>query len=72
MATSGSTTRRSAFKNLAIVCGSIALATYTFNRAQGGDVTTELSPVQLASMGMAGLQPIPDAVGNQVGGDRSA
>ena len=61
----------SAIRNLAIICGSVALASYACVRARADDVTGEVPQVQLASMGLARLEPISDAAGNQVRGNRA-
>jgi hypothetical protein len=58
-------------RSVAIVIGSIALATYTFGVAQADDVPSEVSGAHLASMGLAGMQPMSDAEGDEVRGNRA-
>src|SRR3954466_890797 len=60
----------SAMRSLAIVFGSIALAAYTFALAQADVVPAGVSRAHLASMGLAGMQPMSDAEGNEVRGNR--
>jgi hypothetical protein len=58
-------------RSVAIVIGSIALATYTFGLAQADDVPRGVSRAHLASMGLAGMEPMSDAEGDEVRGNRA-
>ncbi|HTM56662.1 MAG TPA: hypothetical protein VL175_21695, partial [Pirellulales bacterium] len=56
-------------KSLAIVVGGIALATCTFSLAAADDVPLGVSSAHLASMGLAGMQPMSEPEGDQVRGN---
>jgi hypothetical protein len=56
-------------KSLAIAFGSIALATCAFSLAPADDGPLGVSSAHLASMGLAGMQPMSDAEGDEVRGN---
>jgi hypothetical protein len=58
-------------KSLAIVFGNIALATYACSLAQADDRPSAVSSAHLAGMGLAGMQPMSDAEGDRVRGNRA-
>jgi hypothetical protein len=59
-------------RSLAIVAGGIALLACALARVHADEVTSDVPRAQLASMGLAGLQPMSDAAGHQVRGTRAA
>lgn len=56
-------------KCLAIAFGGIVLATCTFSLASADDVPSGVSSAHLASMELAGMQPMSDAEGDEVRGN---
>lgn len=56
-------------KSVAIVFGGIVLATCTLSLAPADDVPLGVSSAHLASMGLAGMQPMSDAEGDHVRGN---